>query len=120
MTMKRPLLEATVTAQQCLYKTALHEYLQEALELPEYYGRNLSALADCLAESSRPTLITIAIDANELPTAMQAYIIRFTQVCAREALVNENVSVIIEHTPPAQRRETPNALCERERSTGDS
>lgn len=27
----------------------LHDFLQEALELPDYYGRNLDALWDCLA-----------------------------------------------------------------------
>ena len=28
----------------------LHDYLQEMLPLPEYYGRNLDALYDCLTE----------------------------------------------------------------------
>jgi len=28
---------------------------------------------------------------------MQAYVIRFVQTCAREALVNENLSLVIEH-----------------------
>ncbi|WP_407377308.1 barstar family protein [Methanobrevibacter sp.] len=27
-----------------------HEYLMEALDLPDYYGRNLDALYDCLTE----------------------------------------------------------------------
>lgn len=27
-----------------------HEYLQMVLELPEYYGKNLDALYDCLTE----------------------------------------------------------------------
>lgn len=27
-----------------------HEYLKEALNLPDYYGKNLDALHDCLAE----------------------------------------------------------------------
>ena len=29
-------------------KELAHEYLQEMLELPEYYGKNLDALYDCL------------------------------------------------------------------------
>ena len=29
---------------------ALHKYLHQALELPEYYGANLDALYDCLAK----------------------------------------------------------------------
>jgi RNAse (barnase) inhibitor barstar len=27
-----------------------HDYLMEALELPDYYGKNLDALYDCLCE----------------------------------------------------------------------
>ncbi|BFH14236.1 barstar family protein [Paenibacillus melissococcoides] len=30
-------------------KEQMHAFLQEALELPEHYGRNLDALWDCLA-----------------------------------------------------------------------
>ena len=35
--------------QLCDRETA-HSYLQIALELPEYYGKNLDALYDCLTE----------------------------------------------------------------------
>ena len=31
-------------------KGQLHEALQEALQLPEWYGKNLDALFDCLTE----------------------------------------------------------------------
>ena len=31
-----------------LIKKDGHEYLMEALDLPEYYGKNLDALYDCL------------------------------------------------------------------------
>ena len=89
--------EATITANVCLYQEMLHEYLQESLGFPDYYGRNLSALADCLAETGTPTLITICVREEELPAGMGAYLMRLAQVCAREALVNENVSFIIEH-----------------------
>ena len=30
-------------------KAAAHEYLRRTLQLPEYYGGSLAALADCLA-----------------------------------------------------------------------
>jgi ribonuclease inhibitor len=36
-----------------------HSYLQQALELPEYYGRNLDALYDLLTERSGETEITL-------------------------------------------------------------
>lgn len=38
---------------------ALHNYLHQALELPEYYGMNLDALHDCLTELAIPTEIIV-------------------------------------------------------------
>lgn len=35
-----------------LIKERGHDYLAEALNLPEYYGKNLDALYDCLTEIS--------------------------------------------------------------------
>lgn len=37
-------------AQKMLTREDAHEYLQEILGLPEYYGRNLDALYDCLSD----------------------------------------------------------------------
>lgn len=37
----------------------IHEYLFQKMELPEYYGRNLDALYDCLSEIDTPTCIAI-------------------------------------------------------------
>lgn len=33
-----------------LIKKDGHDYLMQALDLPDYYGRNLDALYDCLSE----------------------------------------------------------------------
>lgn len=33
-----------------LIKKEGHDYLMEALDLPDYYGKNLDALYDCLTE----------------------------------------------------------------------
>lgn len=41
----------------------MHKYLQKALKLPDYYGKNLDALYDCL--STYPEAITV-----ELPQAV--------------------------------------------------
>ena len=40
-------------------KEATHEYLQEKLQFPEYYGRNLDALYDCLTETEEELEIQI-------------------------------------------------------------
>ena len=39
----------------------LHDALSEALELPEWYGRSLDALYDCLTDLSVPTTIHVAL-----------------------------------------------------------
>ena len=38
---------------------ALHSYLHQALELPEYYGTTLDALYDCLTEISEETELIV-------------------------------------------------------------
>ena len=45
-------------------RAALHDYLQEALELPDYYGRNLDALYDLLMEDARPKEILLRCSAK--------------------------------------------------------
>ena len=42
-----------------LIKKEGHDYLKKALNFPEYYGKNLDALYDCLTEISVETEICI-------------------------------------------------------------
>lgn len=89
--------EIRIIGARCSSKEKLHEYIAQKLDFPDFYGENLSALADCLSDICEPTRITIAINEDDIDPGMQAYVIRFVQVCAREALVNENLSIVIEH-----------------------
>lgn len=34
-----------------------HEYIKEKLDFPDYYGKNLDALFDCLSEMDKKTII---------------------------------------------------------------
>lgn len=92
------LVELTITARQCVSEETLHRFMRTELDFPDYYGGNLSALADCLSELTRPVLLTIDIDADEIEPGMQAYLMRFVQVCARESFVNPNISLILQHS----------------------
>ena len=46
-------------AKKMVEKEKMHEYFAKKFDLPEYYGRNLDALFDCLCEINEPTLIKL-------------------------------------------------------------
>lgn len=48
-----------------LIKKDGHDYLKSALNFPDYYGKNLDALYDCLCEIGVETEITL-INSNEV------------------------------------------------------
>lgn len=89
--------EVRIIGARCASQEALHAFVAKKLGFPEYYGANLAALADCLSEMGVPARITFAINEYDVEPGMQAYLMRFVQVCAREALVNRNLTLIIEH-----------------------
>lgn len=89
--------EARIIGPRCTSQKELHAFVAKKLGFPGYYGANLSALADCLSEMGEPARIVISINEHDVEPGMQAYLLRFVQVCAREALVNENLSLVIEH-----------------------
>ena len=53
--MKRAVLDFS----GCQYLNELHERIQVALEFPDYYGKNLDALYDCLTEIGIETEIQL-------------------------------------------------------------
>ena len=71
----------------------LHEILQRELELPEWYGRNLDALYDCLTDSHE----RISIEMRN-PEALAAHLGRYAkaleQVIRDAAEENAQIEVI--------------------------
>ena len=49
--------EYVIDCEKLIERSAAHEYLKTALELPDYYGKNLDALFDCLTELGDCTVI---------------------------------------------------------------
>ena len=88
--------EARIIGPRCTTQEELHAFVAKKLGFPDYYGANLAALADCLSEICEPARITIAIGEHDVAPDMQGYLLRFVEVCAREALANENLSLLIE------------------------
>ena len=71
---------------------ALHIYLQYMLDLPEYYGRNLDALYDCLTDVSEPT--RIILHTKGVRGEMTAYLPRFMQVLSDASEANPMIKVV--------------------------
>ena len=58
--MKQVILDGNILADA----TQVHDYLKEMFEFPEYYGKNLDALHDCLADLDNVEITITSPDEN--------------------------------------------------------
>ena len=80
-------------------RRALHAFLQQALCLPAYYGRNLDALYDCLTDLYEPTELRVR-HVELLKHRLGYYANSLLIVLRRAAQENEAVSLILEPELP--------------------
>ena len=59
----------------------VHEYLKECLEFPEYYGKNMDALYDCLTDLND---VEITITAPDEDSAIYQRFLRVLKAADRE------------------------------------
>ena len=81
--MKIVILDAKKMAE----KEKMHEYFAKKFDLPEYYGRNLDALFDCLCEINEPTLIKLKNEDALQGDTKESLIRLFHDVCNENELV---------------------------------
>ena len=74
-------------------RSTIHDKLQEKLELPDYYGRNLDALHDCLTEISEDTCIGL-YEPGEI-SQIGSYIKLMNQVFQQAEEENPHLCVFI-------------------------
>lgn len=74
-------------------KEELHEMLQEKLNFPSYYGKNLDALADVLGDINEQTELVI-IGEDEMFSRLGAYGESFKNVLDISARESDEFSVI--------------------------
>lgn len=75
--MKQITLDGNILADAAL----VHDYLKEQLQFPEYYGKNLDALFDCLTDLDD---IEITITPPDEDGAIYQRIIRVFKACATQ------------------------------------
>ncbi|MBQ3405263.1 MAG: barstar family protein [Oscillospiraceae bacterium] len=86
---------AVLDGSEIFDREQLHDELQEKLELPEWYGRNLDALYDCLTDIAEKLEIRL-INRDALEEHLGNYAERLVQVLTLAAL--ENFSIRVEFT----------------------
>ena len=75
-------------------REAAHLYLKKTLQLPEYYGKNLDALYDCLCEMSGVQLIVTYVP--EMKNNLRRYADNILNVFEAAAEKNKKIDVITE------------------------
>ena len=73
-----------------LYRVMLLDVLAEELHLPEWYGRNLDALYDCLTDVREETMITLR-NRDALEEHLGSYGHRLMRLLEDVTLDNPNV-----------------------------
>lgn len=74
-------------------KEGLHDYIAETLDFPEYYGKNLDALYDCVTDLSQCCITITGIDALY---ELGQYGMRIIEVFQDAAEDNEDIELVIE------------------------
>lgn len=86
----------------------VHDFLAHKLGFPPYYGRNLSALQDCLGDVCEPTRLLVDLvgmgtdgegvgsgGAGAADAHMADYLRRLAGVCERAARENPSLEVVV-------------------------
>lgn len=77
----------------CDNRKALHEYLQQALEFPAYYGKNLDALYDMLISESRELRLTVCYPIHPAED-MEMYFERLLRVFDDARMENDRLQIV--------------------------
>lgn len=77
-------------------KEMLHDILADALGFPDWYGRNLDALYDCLTDIHEETEIRVRNE-NDLIAYLGNYAVSLLKVIAMAAEENGKINFVIEN-----------------------
>ena len=88
--------EVPIDERDLLDISTVHDFLRVMLDFPDYYGKNLDALNDCLGDIRQPTRLYVMRDATMDPGSdYAAQMDRLCMVLLRAARENPALSVSI-------------------------
>ena len=82
----------TIDCKEILDRASAHEYIADLLKFPEYYGKNLDALFDCLTDMGECTIKIINIESL---LCLAEYGDKILEVFKRAAESNANLDLKI-------------------------
>lgn len=84
--------KCVINGSTSLSRAELHENIAKSLDFPEWYGKNLDALYDCLDDISEETVIEIT-DFEALRENYGKYALRLVKVILDVCEENENIRI---------------------------
>ena len=72
-----------------------HEYIADVLEFPDYYGRNLDALFDCLTEMGECSILFINLEALDM---LGEYSGAMLAVFEEAEAINDDLTLVYDST----------------------
>jgi ribonuclease inhibitor len=87
-------MEIVLDAKRFKGRTRAHAYLKEVLQLPDYYGKNLDALYDCLGDIAGETVIVVP-EVIQKKQYLGEYGTTMLQVFKDAAKENDMLTVVI-------------------------
>ncbi len=84
--------ELIIDGREEISRAELHEKIAAALDFPEWYGKNLDALYDCLTDMSEETVIEIS-DFEALTECHGKYALRLARVILEACEGNEKLHI---------------------------
>ena len=86
--------ELSIVSSEFCTPEDLQEYIRTKLDFPDYYGGNLSALYDCLTESTEELFLEFDLDSfdNE---EIKSYIKKVLKVCEDAVEENELLELLV-------------------------
>lgn len=84
-----------IDCEKLLHKKEAHLYLAQMLDFPDYYGKNLDALFDCLTEMGE---CTIALKGESILHQTDNYGIKVLKVLEEAAKANSKLKLEVQET----------------------